>query len=392
MNLLFVHDGPLYYDEDENYYEFAYHELKSRYSLLANNITFLMRTEKLLGTQKFTLVPKEIKVISVPNIKSPSLYLKNIKTAKVIIKNAVSNADIIVLRTQSSIAQIAFKYIKTYKKAFLVECVGCSWDAYWNYSILGKIVAPYMEHMTKKIISKSKYVYYVTTEFLQKRYPTKGKTVSCSNVVIDLPDNSILEKRIIKIKKNNLLNKIVIGTAASIDTRYKGQEYMIRAISILKKNGYNIEYRLAGGHNRADNNTFLADLANRLGVSENVVFLGNLDKNKILRFYDELDFYIQPSKQEGLPRAVIEAMSRGCPCIGANLAGIPELIQKEFLFKKGNVESLIKVFKRMINADLIKIAIENFEKSKLYNKNELNKKREVFYNEFIKDNRMLYKD
>ena len=35
MKLAFIHDGPLFYDKEGNYYEFAYHELYERYSYLA---------------------------------------------------------------------------------------------------------------------------------------------------------------------------------------------------------------------------------------------------------------------------------------------------------------------------------------------------------------------
>ncbi len=385
MNLLFVHDGPLYYDDNGVFYEFAYHKLKERYSILAENISFLIRTEKLVGNTSFTAVPKEITIISVPNFKTIRHHFSNKKIAKKIIQEAVYNADYIVLRTQSSIAQLAYKYVQLYSKPFIVECVGCSWDAYWNHSILGKIVAPYMEYQTRKIIKHSKYVYYVTSEFLQRKYPTKAKSIACSNVVLEKIDDSILEKRLKKINALAHKQKIVLGTAASLDTRYKGQEYVIKAMKNLKKQGIDIEYRLAGGHNWNNSNTFLEDLAKKCEVAENVVFEGNLDKDKILDFYDGIDFYIQPSKQEGLPRAVIEAMSRGCPVLGSNLAGIPELIQEECLFTKGNVRAVVNVIKRACKMDLQKISIQNFEKSKSFKNEVLEKRRILFYTEFLND-------
>ena len=53
---------------------------------------------------------------------------------------------------------------------------------------------------------------------------------------------------------------------------------------------------------------------------------------------DECDIYLQPSLQEGLPRSVIEAMSRGCACIGAATAGIPELLESEYVVKRKSVQ------------------------------------------------------
>ena len=76
MKLLFVHDGPLFYDDEGNYYEYAYHDLYERYTYLADDITFMMRTKLISGDNKFTKVPSEINVINVPNFKNVKLYFK----------------------------------------------------------------------------------------------------------------------------------------------------------------------------------------------------------------------------------------------------------------------------------------------------------------------------
>lgn len=382
MKLVFIHDGPLFYDKDGNYYEFAYHELYERYSYLADEITFLIRTKPVEG-KTFTPVPPQIKVISVPNFKSPKTILTNKPKAEKIVEKCVRENDFFVLRTQSSIAQLAVKYIRKYNKPYIVESVGCSWDSYWNHGLLGKAVAPYMYYKTRSIIGSAKYVYYVTGQFLQKRYPTKGKTVSCSNVVIDEPVNSTLTKRLEKLKSFDPKKKLILGTAAALDTRYKGQEYVIRAIKPLTDMGYDVEYRMAGGYNGAKHNYFLRDLAKELGVEDKVKFVGNLSADKMPEYYDSLDIYVQPSKQEGLPRAVIEAMSRGCPVIGTNIAGIPELIPKVCLFRKGSDTEVIKAVQRVLGTDLEKLAKRNFAKSKEFSREKLIKKREAFYDVFL---------
>lgn len=385
MKLTFVHDGPLFYDEEGKYYEFAYHELLQRYSYLADDITFMMRTKPINGNRKFTLVPKEIHVVSVPNFKSAKLYFTERKKAEVIVKEQIEKSDIVVLRTQSSIAQIALKYIRKSDKPYIIESVGCSWDSYWNHGLLGKMVAPYMYIKTRHAIAGADYVYYVTTEFLQKRYPTRGKTVCCSNVVLDQLEDSTLEKRRMKIDQFDPKKKLVLGTAAALDTRYKGQEYVIRALKELTEAGYNVEYHLAGGMTGAKPNFFLEDLARKQGVLDRVIFCGSLSAKQMNSYYDSLDIYIQPSKQEGLPRAVIEAMSRGCPVIGTNIAGIPELIQNNYLFKKGSTRELIKALWRILESDLGRIATENFNKAREYEKGKLIKRRERFYDEFLAD-------
>ena len=385
MKLLFVHDGPLFFDKLGNYYEFAYHKLFERYSSLASNISFLMRTNEITKDRTYTLVPKEIGVISVPNFKSISA-LKNIKKAKRIIEDSIKNTDIIVFRLPSEIGQIGIKFAKKYNKPYIIECVGCAWDSYWNHSMLGKIFAPYAFFEMKSAIKKSKYVYYVTEEFLQRRYPTSGKKISCSNVVLPQNEEEVLIKR---LKRNNKINKkktIIIGTAAALDVRYKGQEYVMKAIAELNKQGYKFIYRLAGGYTSQNGSNFLKELSIKIGIEKDVEFVGSLESDKMNDYYDNIDIYIQPSKQEGLPRSLIEAMSRGCPCIGSNIAGIPELLNKEQLFKKGNSRDLKEKLINMINCDLDEISKYNFNKAKKYEKKILDKKRKEFYKEFLEEN------
>lgn len=383
--LVFVHDGPVYYDDENRYYEFAYHKLLERYSYLADEIYFLIRTNKMEGNNKYTLIPEEIGIISVPNFKSPTKYFKNKGKADKIIEKTIKDMDYVVLRTQSSIAQLALKYVKKYDKPYIIESVGCSWDTYWNHSTLGKLIAPYMFYKTKNAIKNAPYVYYVTNSFLQERYPTNGKKVACSNVVIKKYDESVLNERINKIKHFNPTEKLIFGTAGALSTRYKGQEYVIKSLKYFIDKGYNVEYHLAGGYSGNQKNTFLYDLAVKEGVIDRVIFEGSLSAEQMVKYYDSLDIYVQPSKQEGLPRAVIEAMSRGCPALGTNIAGIPELIQKECLFKKGNVKSFINAVERLMNSDQISIAKENFYNAQLYEDKVLEMKRKKFYDEFLKE-------
>lgn len=385
MKLTFVHDGPVFFDKEGNYYEFAYHELLQRYSYLADSISFMMRTKSIDENRKYTLVPNEINIVSIPNFKSPKLFFLNIKQAEKIISEQVKNSDYLILRMPSSIAQLALKYIKKYNKPYIIESVGCPWDSYWNHGFLGKLVAPYMYLKTRSAIAQAPFVYYVTSNFLQKRYPTKGKTVSCSNVVLEKMNPETLENRIEKIKNFHPQKKLVLGTAAALDTRYKGQEYVINAINHLVALGYDVEYRLAGGFTGPSPNTFLADLARDKGVSERVVFSGSQSSEQMDEYYDSIDIYVQPSKQEGLPRAVIEAMSRGCPVIGTDVAGNSELIQKSFLFRKGSSKEVQKALQRILNSDLEQIAKENFKMAQNYEKEKLRVRREAFYDVFLSE-------
>lgn len=322
---------------------------------------------------------ENVSIIPIENYNNFIDIIKNRKSIKKQVKDIINNVDIVIVREPSELASIAYEEAVRQKKHILVEMVGCVWDSLSNYNLLGKILAPYFFIRTKRIIKNARSVIYVTNDFLQKRYPTLGESVGCSDVELQEINEEILEKRIKRIKEEKENHKIILGTLGAIDVKYKGQEYVIRAISKLKKEGYNYEYQLVGGGKKEK----LEKLATKLGVKENVKFLGPKSHDEVFYWLDNIDIYIQSSKTEGLPRALIEAMSRACPCIGSNAGGIPELLQKNCIFKKGKYRDLITLLKNFNMELRIEQAKMNFKKSKEYSKEYLDKRRLEFYSKIL---------
>jgi glycosyltransferase involved in cell wall biosynthesis len=65
--------------------------------------------------------------------------------------------------------------------------------------------------------------------------------------------------------------------------------------------------------------------ASELGLAERVIFPGFV--REVPRFLSSLDVYIQPSRFEGMPFAVLEAMASECPVVATAVDGITELIE-----------------------------------------------------------------
>ena len=68
----------------------------------------------------------------------------------------------------------------------------------------------------------------------------------------------------------------------------------------------------------------LAELAKQLGVENQVKLLGY--RTDMMEIMAASDIFVMPSFREGVPRALLEAMDLGLPCVGSNTRGIRELI------------------------------------------------------------------
>lgn len=297
-----------------------------------------------------------------------------------ILEESVRNADVCIVHIPSFAGEDIARLSRKYGKPCLQVIIGCPWDAYWNYSMKGKMVAPFRYRALRRTVRSAEYVIYVTDKFLQERYPTRGRALGCSDVELADVSTEILDRRREKIA--NITDGLVkLGTLAAVDVRYKGQEYVIRSIAELKKEGKKFEYHLAGG----GDNAYLRALSIKLGVEEQLIFHGMLPHEKVFDFLDGIDIYVQPSKLEGLPRALVEAMSRACPALGTAVGGIPELLDRDCLFRAGNVREITGLLKKLDKRKMEQWACRNFEQSKLYERKYLEQQRDKFIQGFLND-------
>lgn len=384
MKLLFVHDvKAVIYNGCVFARSYGYSVWKERYLSVFDHVKILTRNRKVKEdpTGKIDLLSGNYVEYDdrVGMFKGPDVFF-NIRIQKVILED-IYDSDFVICRLDSFLGLIAIRECERIGKPYLIEVAGCAWDSFWNHGIAGKLIAPSMFLMMRHAIKNAKYVVYVTEHFLQKRYPTLGKNTNISNVKIFKAQDNILNKRIEKIKATDLRKKIILGTAANVDVRYKGQQYVIRALGELKKEGIShFEYQLPGpGDNR-----YLSEEAKKCGVEDQVVFLGPLTHERMMDWYQTIDIYVQPSLQEGLPRSVIEAMSYGIPCIGTNVAGIPELLRQTSIVNKKKIVADLCNLLQSVNTDaLLDESVRNFSEAQKYDFNLLNAKRKAFFQSVI---------
>lgn len=385
MKLTFAHDHLFQEDEQGNLYTGGSfnNQAWKRYLIHFDEIIVLARKEKLNNKynnknyNNFDL--KGTKLEPVPSISGPIKQFANKKEAEKIIRKTLVNSDALIARLPSETGNLAIRIANELNKPYAVEVVACVWDALWNHGrLLGKIYAPIALYKMKRKVYESSYTIYVTSEFLQRRYPTKGNTTNVSNVEI----SNVFEDAY-EIRNNRLEGKTMykIGMIGSLKNRIKGWDVALNALSVIESKGLDFEFHILGDGEIEQ----WKKLANKLGIGDKVKFCGLLPGGEpVLNWLDEMDLYIQPSFQEGLPRAVIEAMSRGCPVAGSSVGGIPELIDLSCIHKPGDYTELAAIIEKIIRNKeyYMKLSHDNVRLAKLYEKDLLDNRRKEFWLNF----------
>lgn len=329
---------------------------------------------------------KDVFFVEVPYYVGPLEYFKKRKVIKKVISTNVEKLKDckFICRVPGQISNLVITVLLKNNKKYALEVVGDPDEVFSP----GTIKHPLRRYFRNKLVKSMKQnilnssaVLYVTKNTLQKKYPIKKGTFStyASNVKLDSLDVLVSPKQ---WKLKTIINITSIG---SLEQMYKAPDIVIDAINILNKNEDKIQANLIWMGDGKFKNTMLIN-AKEKGLDKNIKFVGNVSKQLVFEYLNSSDLFILASRTEGLPRAIIEAMSIGIPIIGTKVGGIPELIEESVLIEKNDAFSLAKKIKELAtNEDFYnQQAKRNFEEAKNYKEEFLSLRRLEFYN-FIKN-------
>jgi len=114
---------------------------------------------------------------------------------------------------------------------------------------------------------------------------------------------------------------LAVGTFA----KYKGFEYLVRAVAELSRRGVDFELELVGDGKEGN---ALRALASELSISEKVRFPGWLHPTEVRSAMGQATMLVHPSNGIGdaVPTVIKEAIALGAPVVASNVAGTPELL------------------------------------------------------------------
>lgn len=335
------------------------------------------------GNNLFKLEDDRVSFIDLPYYIGLLPYLKKKGEIKKIIESFIHPNDSYICRVPGIIGTVAAKCLQRRGIPYGLEIVGDPWEAMSPQAFespFAKIFQIISRKQLKDIASKASTALYVTNHILQEKYPVKKGvfTTGASNVILH-DDNYSQQPH--KVNPNHgQMRMLAVGTLAQL---YKAPDVILKALAIVKRKGITPFLTWYGdGRYREP----MIQLAAELGLSDNVNFAGTVKQNVIRKEFEQTDLFVHASRAEGLPRAVIEAMAYGLPCIGSSVAGIPELLDKEAIVKPNDVEGLAeKILYFAKNTHFAQEqANKNWEESKKYHNDILTKRRLSFYDELIK--------
>lgn len=329
---------------------------------------------------------------ALPDYRGPWQYLRTLPELKVLVRQAVLQSEAYILRVPGLVGRLAWREITRLRRPYALEVVSDPWDALgpgtWP-SVFRPVFRRVGTSELKAMCKGATAVHYVTQAALQDRYPpgkdsyAVGYCYSDISTLAAFASSQTMAERHRRVEERTIQGSnhgktFRVGFIGTLALMYKGPDVLLRAVALCRERGLDLEVELAGEGRCLE---AMKQLASRLGIADRTRFAGQLPfGTPILDFLDSVDLFVMPSRHEGLPRAMIEAMSRGCPCIGSRVGGIPELLNADDIVPAGDADALAEKILEVADAPqrLKQMSERNLEKARQFSPEASTEARRTF--------------
>ncbi|AOR24593.1 glycosyltransferase [Clostridium taeniosporum] len=202
----------------------------------------------------------------------------------------------------------------------------------------------FVKSVTDTIIVMNSIDYNIAKKynlFKKNIYLIKGMGVNIKN----FPSISI-EKKLLIRKENNFSYKDFILIYVAEFSKRKNQIFLLNSLKKLIDDGVkDIKLLLLGDGQMLDE---MKNYSKKLDINDNVIFTGYTKKTCM--YYQLSDVCVSPSRIEGLPFNIVEAMSVGLPIIASDIKGHNDLVKPNengYLFKYNNINEFCNYIKKL---------------------------------------------
>lgn len=371
----FVRDGVNVYCVDNS----MTNELWERYLAVFDHVKVVARvSSKKEGMDKENLISNSrVSFIDLPYYVGIKQYLDVCFQIKCVMLGVLVAGNAYICRVPGRLGGMAASILKNKGIPYGVEVVGDPWDVFapgaFKHPL--RILLRYQGYWSlKKVVRHATAALYVTKEQLQKRYPAvKAKWMgNASNVMIK---SDAVPPHAHVLRKKEKYELISVGSLAQM---YKAPDVVIQALVLLKERSVDVHVTWLGdGVYKED----MQKYAQSLGVGGMITFVGGVAMETVAGYLRASDIFVLVSRTEGLPRALIEAMAEGLPCVATKVGGIPELLDDSFMIPVNDAKILAEKIVYMlqdINVTNQQAAL-NYQRAKDYYDLVLQERRKDFY-------------
>lgn len=282
----------------------------------------------------------------------------------------------VICRLPGRVGVEVIRQLQRRKVPYGIEVVGDPFEALSNIGASNPVVFALRyisRNSLRSIARKAPVALYVTKSKLQERYPCEQLSIGASDVIMG--DDAYVSEP----KQSSVTSVTKLVCVGSLEQLYKGPDTMLEALAILQERNVSVSLTWIGdGVYRS----YVERLAISLGVVGHAKFIGKLSAGDAMRReLDRADIFVMPSRTEGLPRAMVEAMARGLPCVGTRVCGIEELLPDSCLVGVNDAKGLADIIEELSkNAKLREVLGEfNLAKAREYHEDLLRPERERFF-------------
>ena len=329
-----------------------------------------------------------VEFFQLPQYRGPFEFVRKYFSIQKKMKGATETCDCAIFRIPSPIASGICKVVKGKCLPWAVEVVNDPWDTFapGSYkSVTRPFVRIFFTNQVRRMARTANGASYVTQYALQKRYPSFVRKNGEDGLHFENYYSSIdLDEAYFTKEHAKPTEPFTIVHVNSCITDYsKGHDVVIKMLSIVRQKGINARVVFVGDGPARD---LFEQLALAHGVEKYVTFTGLLSSSREVRQkLIDSDIMVFPTKGEGLPRTIIEAMAVGLPCLSSPVNGIPELLDPDYLIEQNDVERYAeKTIELLIDTKKWqKSSQQNIGKAHEYDRKHLSIRRRDFYTKLL---------
>lgn len=319
-----------------------------------------------------------VEVVAVPSFVGPIQYLRQRSRVSEALARVADLDGAFLLRIPSQTAFVLASRLTHLGRPYAVELLTDPYEFFApgvSPNGLASLFRPYFCARSRDLCANAVAVNYITGSATRRVNPATRAKCDVSVSDVDLSEDSFLNLP----RPAATSVPIEIVSVGFFDLLYKGQDLLIKALADCAGQGLNFRLTFVGdGRSRET----LTNLAASYGIGHRIRITGALGgANEVRKYLGAAHLFTLPSRAEGIPRALLEAMAAGLPAICSNVGAMPDLLDPRWIVQPGSVHQLRAKFLEFLQVpgEWAAIGRRNQDVARRYERSEVQPRRVEFY-------------